>query len=196
MTAPSDDAEITALLARWRQGDRAAEAELLRSVYPVLQEIARARLRRTPQELTLGTTDLVHETYARLARADALDYQARGHFFAVAARSIRYFVIDHLRSRGSERHGGHTPFIALDQIAEEEPAIDSIDLDVDWLAVHAALDALEKVDAECAWIVELKFFGGLTTDEIAEVCGVSRATVVRSWRFARAWLADRLQAFR
>ena len=192
MSSPPPSPEITALLGRWRQGDRAAEGELMRTVYPVLRDIARARLRNSSDELTLCATELAHEVYARLARAEHVQYNDRGHFYAVAARAIRNFLIDHLRARGSEKRGGDLPFVPL-ELAEEVEDSDRIDLRIDWLGVHEALNRLEVVDADCARIVELKFFSGLSTEEIAAACDVSRATVVRSWRFAKAWLADQLR---
>jgi len=185
--------EITALLASWREGDPAAESALLNKVYPALRDIARSRLRG--MTLTLSATDLAHEAYTRLCRNAAIDFRDRGHFFAVAARATRHFVIDHLRSRSSEKRGNGLPFVALDAI-EDDIASTEIDLSVDWIAVHDALTVLESIDNEGARIVELKFFSGLTTDEIAEAVGVSRATVVRSWRFSKAWLADRLRSVR
>ena len=190
MTTDSDN-DITALLVRWRNGDRAAESALLQRVYPALRDIARSRLRG--MNLTLSTTDLAHEAYTRLSRNTVIDYRDRGHFFAVAARATRHFVIDHLRSRMSEKRGGGLPFVALDDV-EDDVVQEGIDLGVDWIAVHDALNVLEDIDGESARIVELKFFSGLTTEEIADAVGISRATVVRSWRFAKAWLADRLRA--
>ncbi|MCQ4164081.1 ECF-type sigma factor [Tahibacter harae] len=191
----STDADITALLERWRNGEKPAEDALLRAVYPVLRDIARARLLRTPGDFTLSATELANETYARLAGKKNIEYRDRTHFFAMAARAIRYYVIDHVRARGSEKRGGQLPFVPLHELGADEPGgSDGIDLRVDWLAVHAALDALERIDHGCAQIVELKFFSGLTLDEIAEATGISRASVVRNWRFAKAWLADQLQA--
>ncbi|WP_313917158.1 ECF-type sigma factor [Tahibacter sp.] len=182
---------ITALLARWREGDRAAEPELLRTIYPALRDIARARLRGA--DLTLSATELAHETYLRLSRNEAIEFQDRGHFFAVAARATRHFVIDYLRARNSDKRGGGLPFATLDEIADDI-VDDCIDLSVDWLAVDEAMTVLEEVDAASAQVVELKFFSGMTTDEIATAMDVSRATVVRDWRFAKAWLADRLES--
>ena len=190
-TDPATD--ITALLSRWREGDREAESALLLQVYPALRDIARSRLRGL--SVTLSTTDLAHETYARLSRGTVVDYRDRGHFFAVAARATRHFVIDHLRGRASDKRGGGLPFVALDEI-EDDIVQEGIDLGIDWIAVHDALTVLERIDSESARVVELKFFSGLTTDEIAEAVGISRATVVRNWRFAKAWLADRLQSSR
>jgi RNA polymerase sigma factor (TIGR02999 family) len=183
--------DITALLARWREGDRDAESELLRAVYPALRDIARARL--SGAHLTLSATELAHETYLRLSRNESIEFNDRGHFFAIAARATRHFVVDYLRSRDSDKRGGGLPFAALDEIADHV-VDDRIDLSVDWLAVHEAIDVLEQVDPDGARVVELKFFSGMTTDEIADAMGSSRATVVRDWRFAKAWLAARMGA--
>ncbi len=185
--------DITALLARWRDGDHTAEPELLRTIYPALRDIARARLHGT--DLTLSATELAHETYLRLSRNDAIEFNDRGHFFAIAARATRHFVIDYLRSRDSDKRGGGLPFVTLDDIADEV-ADDRIDLSVDWLAVDEAMTLLEQLDPSSAQVVELKFFSGMTTDEIAEAMDVSRATVVREWRFAKGWLAQRLGIMR
>lgn len=191
----STDADITILLERWRNGEKPAADALLQAVYPVLRDIARSRLLRTPGDFTLSATELANETYARLAGKKSIEYRDRTHFFAMAARAIRYYVIDHVRARNSEKRGGQLPFVPLHELGADEPgSSDGIDLRVDWLAVHAALDALERIDQGCAQIVELKFFSGLTLDEIAEATGISRASVVRNWRFAKAWLADQLQA--
>jgi RNA polymerase sigma factor (TIGR02999 family) len=187
----SGELDITALLARWREGDREAENALMTAVYPLLRELAQMRLRRSGGDPTLSATELVNEAYARLARGDGVDYQNRAHFFAVAARAIRNFVIDYLRARGSEKRGGGLPFVELDR-ADGHQAEELIDLRTDWIAVHEALNRLEEIDRDCARMVELKFFSGLTTEEIALASGVSRATVVRNWRFAKAWLLDQL----
>lgn len=182
--------EITGLLARWRGGDRTSESALLEQVYPILRDIARAQIRRNGGVLTLQGTELANEAYTRLHEIKAVDWQDRDHFFAVAATIIRRVLIDYLRERGAEKRGGGLPFVALDELAEgDTPAIDE---SVDWLAVDQALTDLQAVDAECARVVELKFFSGLTTEKIAEVCGSSVATVGRQWRFARAWLGRRL----
>ncbi len=190
--AMDDRPDITALLTRWRAGSHEAESALMLAVYPALRDIARARLRKTPGDFTLRATELVNEAYSRLAGA-TVDWQNRSHFFAVAARAIRNILVDHQREQGAEKRGGDLPFVPLDLVTEEE-AEGHVDLRVDWLAVHDALSELESVDAQSARIVELKFFSGLSVDEIAEAVAVSRATVVRDWRFARAWLAERLGA--
>lgn len=193
MPPSAENTDITALLLEWRNGNSQAHEALMRVVYPVLRDIAQARLRRAPGEPTLRATELANEVYTKLARADSIGYQSRAHFFAVAARAIRNFVVDYLRARDAEKRGGDVPFVALEDAVDDVSADNAIDLRVDWLAVHGALSDLEAIDAACAQVVELKFFSGLTTDEIAQTLSISRATVVRQWRFARAWLADRLQ---
>jgi RNA polymerase sigma factor (TIGR02999 family) len=187
-----NDKDITGLLLRWRKGDRIAEDALMQAVYPIMRDLARARLRRAPHDFTLRATELANEAYARISGVN-VDWKDRAHFFAVAARAIRNVVVDHMRSQGAEKRGGDLPFVPL-ELAAEIAGDDEVDVRVDWLSVHEALSALELLDAGIARIVELKFFSGLTTDEIAESVQVSRATVVRDWRFARAWLADRLGA--
>ena len=187
----STDSNITALLDAWRHGDGAARNQLMGQIYPLMREMARARIQRSPRDLTLDATDLANEAYTGLVGIAGHNWQNRAHFFAVSARAIRNIVIDHLRARSSEKRGGHLPFISVEELdADAQPG--AIDLEVDWLAVHAVLDELEGFDKPSAEVVELKFFSGLTTDEIAEAIGSSRATVVRQWRFARAWMCEKL----
>ena len=186
--------DITELLGRWRAGDREAESELMGFVYPVMRDLARARLRQMRSDFTLRATELANEAYARLAQ-NTVDWRDRSHFFAVAARAIRNIVVDYVRAQDADKRGGDLPFVPL-ELAAEVAGEDTIDLRVDWLSVHTALNELEALDAGISRVVELKFFSGLNTDEIAEANGISRATVVRDWRFARAWLADRLGTMR
>jgi RNA polymerase sigma factor (TIGR02999 family) len=181
---------ITALLQRWRTGDRAAETELLESIYPVLRALAQAQVNRNGGALTLQATELAHEAYAKLHLQKAVDWRSRDHFFAIAATVIRRVVVDYLRRRGRDKRGGGLPFVRLDELGDSQAP--TIDESVDWLALDQALTELESVDRDCARVVELKFFSGLTTESIAEVCSSSVATVGRQWRFARAWLGRRL----
>ncbi|HET7845399.1 MAG TPA: ECF-type sigma factor [Xanthomonadales bacterium] len=183
-------APITALLQRWRTGDRAAENALLEAVYPLLRDLARAQIRRNGGSLTLQATELAHEAYGRLEQQKSVDWQNRDHFFAIAATLIRRIVVDYQRMRGSEKRGGRLPFVRLGDVDENQ--MPHIDDSVDWIGLDQALAALQEEDADCARVVELKFFSGLTTERIAELCGSSVATVGRQWRFARAWLANRL----
>lgn len=189
MGNPEDD--ITALLARWRNDDRIAESELIRRIYPTLRDIARNRLHGA--NLTLSATELAHETYLRLSHGNAIEFRDRNHFFSAAAQATRHFVIDHLRARGRDKRGGGLPLVPLDQVNDEIGGGGTIDLDVDWLSLNDALEMLEQSDPVSARVVELKFFSTLTTDEMASILGISRASVVRYWRFAKAWLVGRLR---
>ena len=186
------DTPITELLVRWREGAPDAEAALMNAVYPLLRELARSRLKRgSLQAITLDPTELVNEAYGRLQIARETDWKDRVHFFAISAKIIRGLAVDYVRSRLADKRGGDTVFVSFD-LAEQQ-AGDS-DASIDVLAIDRALAELEREDAVCARIVELKYFSGLTTAEIAEACDISGATVVRHWRFARAWLADKLGA--
>jgi RNA polymerase sigma factor (TIGR02999 family) len=158
----------------------------------MLRDLARSQVRRNSGVLTLQATELANEAYAKLYQQHAVDWQNREHFFAIAATVIRRVVIDYLRQRGSEKRGGGLPFVTLDALREDQTPL--IDDSVDWIAVDQALTDLAAIDADCAKLVELKFFSGLSTEKIAEVQGSSVATVGRQWRFARAWLGQRLAA--
>jgi len=188
----SDDGAITDLLTRWKQGDRSVETELVELVYPLLRQVAAAQVRRNSGVLTLQATELANEAYSKLVKLHGLDWQSRDHFFAVAATVIRRVVIDYLRQRGSAKRGGRLPLLAIDDVREDQLIV--FDESVDWIGLDEAMNELATVDGPCAKVVELKFFSGLTNAKIADVCGTSVPTVVRQWRFARAWLGKRMGA--
>lgn len=190
MSAPNP--AITGLLSRWKTGDRSAEHELIAVVYPVLREIAAVQLRRDSGALTMQATELANEAYAKLVGLYALDWQDRDHFYAIAATIIRRVIVDYLRQRGRDKRGGGLPMLAIDQLSEAQTP--TVEEEVDWLAIDEALTELAVIDRDCARVVELKFFSGLTTEQIAEVSSTSVATVGRQWRFARAWLANYLRS--
>lgn len=185
--------DITNLLVRWRDGDRVAESELITALYPVMKDIARSRLARSSAQVTLRATDLVHEAYERLSQGKNNQWNDRVHFLAVAANAIRNVVIDYLRSKEATKRGGELQVLSLNElVGDSDHPLGELDMSLDWLGVDRALQELEKMSPETGRLVELKFYSGLSTDEIADVMKISRATVVREWRFARAWLADRL----
>ncbi len=186
----SEPREITQLLAQWKTGDRSVENALVESVYPVLRQLARSQLRGQNAGFTLQATELANEAYVKLLQQHQVDWQNRSHFYAIAATVIRRVVIDHVRSRDSAKRGGGLPFVSLDSITDDVAMV--IDDSVDWLGVDAVLTELAAHDSDLARVVELKFFGGLNTEQMAQVMGTSTATVGRQWRYARAWLADRL----
>ncbi|MBL8296975.1 MAG: sigma-70 family RNA polymerase sigma factor [Rhodanobacteraceae bacterium] len=181
---------ITQLLERWRCGEAGAADALMNVVYPLLRELAQQRLRRFAPGATLQPTELANEAYLRLLRARATDWSSRAHFFAISAKVVRNLAVDYARGRASAKRGGDLVMLPLDEM-DDVPAVAA---DIDVLGIDLALVDLEREDAVLGQIVELKYFSGLDTDEIAEVCGISRASVVRRWRYARAWLADRLKS--
>lgn len=179
---------ITQLLARWGSGDQEAAERVLALVYPELRRIAARQLRRERDAHTLQATAIVNEAYMRLVGQPGLEWPSRSHFFAFSAHLIRRILVDYARRRNRAKRGGLTEQITLVEVADL-PLEKSPDL----VALDEALSSLEKVDPRKATVVELKFFAGLTLDEIADQLRISRETVSREWRRARAWLYKELQ---
>jgi RNA polymerase sigma factor (TIGR02999 family) len=179
--------EVTGLLTRWSQGDGAALAELTPLVYEELRRLAHRFMEGQRTDHTLQTTALVNEAYLRLADQTNPHWQNRAHFFAVAARAMRQIVVDYARSQQARKRGGGALKIELDEaaIVSPEQSKEIVDL-------HEALERLAALDSRKAQVVELKYFGGLNYDEMAEVLKISRVTVRRDWEFARAWLHTEL----
>jgi RNA polymerase sigma factor (TIGR02999 family) len=184
-TAPG---EITRLLIAWEDGDERALLELVPLVYDELRRRASVRLRHESSDSTLQATALVHEVYLRLVDQSRVGWRGRAHFFSIATLMMRRIVIDHARRRRYAKRGGGTVRVSLDQ-APEGAVIPAPDV----LVLDQALHELTAVDPELARLVELRFFGGLTSREIGEVLGISIPTVTRRWRLARAWLYRYLQ---
>jgi RNA polymerase sigma factor (TIGR02999 family) len=171
------------LLGRWRAGDREALDSLMPLVYQELRRIAQHYLSNERPDHTLQSTALVHEAYVRLTQQDLPQWQNRAHFFAVAAQLMRQILVDYARSHRASKRGGNVYKLALDQ-AEEQPQA----FDVDIVALDDALKSLAEMDGQQSRVVELKFFGGLSIEDTAEVLGISASTVKRDWITARAWL--------
>jgi RNA polymerase sigma factor (TIGR02999 family) len=181
--ALASSADITGLLRAWANGDTAALERLTPFVYDELLRIARRCMRRqTPQ--TLQSTALVHEAYMRLVKVEGLRWQDRAHFFAVAAQMMRRILVDAARARRAAKRQGNAQRITFD----EGLAI-SVKQDGDLVAIDDALSALAQLDPRKARVVELRFFGGLTVEETAEVLQISPDSVKRDWRLAKPWLA-------
>lgn len=174
---------VTALLGQWRSGDAQALERLLPLVYRELHRVAGRYLRRERSDHTLQSTALVHEAYLRLAGPEAPEWRNRAHFFGVAANLMRQILVEHARARHAAKRGGHAVKVSLED-APDLPV--AIDLDV--LALDDAMQRLALMDPQQAEIVELRFFGGLSVEESAEVLGISPATIKRDWSSARAWL--------
>jgi RNA polymerase sigma factor (TIGR02999 family) len=176
-------ANITDLLARWRDGDKEALDELVPQVYSELHRLANHYLRQERADHTLQPTALVHEAYLRLVDDWEIDWQNRAHFFGIAAVRMRHILVEHARSRKAAKRGGGDYKVSLteaDRRAERR--------DVKLLALDDALRKLEVLDPQKVRVVELRYFGGMTIEETAEVLKVSPATVKREWSMARAWL--------
>lgn len=178
---------ITALLRRWREGDEGAADKLMPLVYAQLRAIARRQLAGDRVGHTLMPTDLVHEAFLKLTDGTPPDSNDRAHFFAIAARAMRQVLVDHERHRRADKRDGGER-ITLSSIDPPDPS-----QNVDLLALDQALHALEKVDERKARVIELRAFGGLDFDEIATVLSISRATLARDFRTARAWLYRALE---
>lgn len=190
-TLPADPttAEINDWLQRWQAGDREAEERLIAALYPALKAIAQRSIRPMSHQLSLRATDLAHEAYLRLAGQRA-DWQGRAHFLGIASRVTRRVLIDLVRERQTEKRGGGLQIVSLEIDADGDVPAESSQ--VDWLQLEQALQQLEGRDPIAGRVVELRYFGGLNNDEVAELLAVSVATVVRHWKFARAWLHRRL----
>lgn len=180
---------ITQLLIDWGKGDQAALERLMPLVYSELRRLASNYLRRERAEHTLQPTALVNEAYLKLVDQRNAKWQNRAHFFGISAQLMRRILVDHARQRQAAKRGGseqqRLSITSIEALAKQPT--------VDLLALNEALDELAKMDPQQSKIVELKFFGGLSIEETAEVIGVSHATVERDWKMARAWLRRQLE---
>lgn len=188
---PSDGAPkaVTQILQSLQVGGRSASEELLPLVYHDLRKLAAARMARMAPGQTLQATALVHEAYVRLVGTTDPGWQGRAHFFGAAARAMRNVLADHLQRKGSIKRGGHVKRVggeAIDLLADDGPG-------ADMLAVEEVLLLFERDYPRKAEIVTLRFFGGLSDEEIAEVLSLSTRTIERDWQFAKAWLNSRLK---
>lgn len=188
----ADPGKVTALLKAWGEGSPDAQSELIPLVYNELHRLARYYRGRSPGSGTIQTTVLVHEAYLRLVKIDDIDWKDRGHFFAVAAQVMRRILVDAARASGAVKRGGHDQRVA-DLSLDDLPAPES-ERASELIAVDDALKRLAELDARRASVVELRVFGGLTHQEIAETLRVSEQTVMRDWRLAKAWMLRELHA--
>lgn len=180
--------DISRLLRKWSDGDRAALEELLPLVYDELHQQAERYLRRERVGHTLQTTALIHEAYLRLIDQRDVRWQSRTHFFAIAAQMMRRVLIDYARAKHREKRGGDDVRLSLDKAYLVAANEDSVDL----IALDQALRRLAELDEQQARVVELRYFGGLSLEETAEVLHISRATTARDWEVAKAWLRREL----
>jgi len=188
MPVPSARDAVTRLLVDWGHGNEHAREELVPVVYDQLRRIAHAYMRRERVDHTLQPTALVHEAYLRLVDQREMDWRNRAHFVSLAAVMMRRILVNHARDRAAAKRGGDARRVSVSLAADALPGGGGVDL----IALHDALDRLSALDARKGQIVELKFFGGLTIDEIAAALDCSPATLERDWNFSRAWLYDAL----
>lgn len=175
--------QITALLTQWSQGDEHALDELTPLIYKDLRRLASYLLRGERPQHTLQPTALVNEAYLRLASDNKIPWQNRNHFFAVAARVMRHILVDYARFHQRAKRGGGVTLLPIDEVFVFAPEASS-----DLLALNDALDRLGQLDPRKARVVELRFFGGLTVEETADVLQLSPNTILRDWNMAKAWL--------
>jgi RNA polymerase sigma-70 factor, ECF subfamily len=187
-TANVSTHQITELLHAWREGDDQALSALTPLVHAELRKLALSYMRRERRNHSLQATGLVNECFLRLAEARGIEWQDRGHFFALAARSMRRILVDLARQWSAARRGGGAVHVALEHCGDALPTADSPDL----VSLDDALDALAAIDERKSRVVELRFFGGLSNDEIARVLDVSTKTVIREWQMAKVWLLREL----
>jgi RNA polymerase sigma factor (TIGR02999 family) len=180
--------DVTQLLIDWSRGDRAALDQLTPILYDELRRLASAHLRRNADAETIQPTSLVHEAYLKLAGQESLEFQNRAQFFGLAAQVMRTILVDHARSKNAAKRGGGNAAITLkdDLVAAPENTTDI-------LMLHDALEALAVQDDRKARIIEMRYFGGMTAQEIADALGISVATIGREIRVAHAWLMRHMQ---
>ena len=179
---PTREPDVTTLLRDWCHGNQQVKEELFELVYDSLRKLARAHLRRERADHTLQPTALVNEAYMRLVDQTRIEWQNRAQFLGIASQMMRRILVDHARAKNAERRGGGVPNVTFTD------ALGKIESDDQLLRLHDALDVLAKVDPAAAKVIELRYFGGLTIEETAEVTGTSASTVKREWLAARTWL--------
>ena len=176
---------LTLLLRQWTAGDEAAGEKMLSALYRELRAQASRALRSERANHTLQPTALVNEAYMRLLEVNRVEWQDRGHFLRAAAKTMRRILVDHARQRNRVKRGDGRPVLPL----EEGEAV-AVVVDENLEALDEALERLAELDAQKAELVELRYFGGFSIEETAELLGVSRATVIRQWRLTKVWLKD------
>lgn len=179
---------VTRLLKAWSGGDETARDELMPRVYLELRRMAAVYMRREASGNTLQTTGLVHEVFLRLVKVDRVTWQDRAHFFAVSATMMRRILVDRAHAKGTVKRGARALRLSLDEAPEVASDCGGREI----VAIDEALTALAQVDPRKAKVVELRFFGGLSVEESAEVLKISPQTVMRDWKTARAWLMAEL----
>jgi RNA polymerase sigma factor (TIGR02999 family) len=177
-----EEHDVTALLHDWCSGDERVKEQLFELVYDTLRKLARSHLRRERADHTLQPTALVHEAYVRLIDQTRIEWRNRSQFLGIASQMMRRILVDHARAKHAERRGGGVANVPFDD------AFGQVEIDDDVVRIHEALEDLEKINPQGARVVELRYFGGLSIEETADVMNTSASTVKREWAVARTWL--------
>jgi len=186
----AEDEDVTRLLSALTRGDEDAAGKLIPAVYDELRRLAGSYMRRERTDHTLQATALVHEAFLKLVEQRSVNWQSRAHFFGIAAQLMRRILVDHARGHSRDKRGGNQVHVSIDEaFVYAEHHADEV------LAVDESLNKLAKIDPRQARVVELRFFGGLSVEEAAEVLGVSPKTVKRDWSVAKAWLTADLKQY-
>jgi RNA polymerase sigma factor (TIGR02999 family) len=183
--------QITLLLIDWSKGDEFALEQLMPLVYSELRQMARRYMKKQPSGHTFQTTELIHETYLKLAGQNEQNWENRSHFFGVAAKAMRHILVDYAKAKHRDKRGGWQ-----ERVTFTEGAAVSLTRSEEILALDDALNQLAAMDERKVRVVEMKFFGGLTVDEISEILKISPETVKRDWSFAKTWLLRELSGNR
>ncbi len=201
-----DSREMTTLLARHNAGDRSAAAHLMPLIYEELRRVAHNQIRRERVDHTLQGTALVNEAFIRLNELTAVPWHDRAHFFRLASQVMRHILVDHARAKLAQKRGGDLAFASLDQTAinyheqcvqhlflSEQTLVNAAQVEIDFIALDAALEKLRALSTRQAQVIDLRFFGGLSLDKTAEILGTSIATVKRDWTMARLFLKREIE---
>ncbi len=186
-----DHGRVTELLRAVRSGQREHEAELFSLIYQQMRRMAQKHMHGERAGHTLQATALVHEVYLRIFGRENVDWRSRSHFLSIASREFRRALVEHARAVKANKRGGDSPKVSIESLNQDQPGVAPVDVDV--IHLHDLLEELQKMDPEAGRVVELRFFSGLTDQEIADETGFSFAKVRRDWTFARSWLAARLE---
>lgn len=184
--------QLTVLLNQWIQGDKSIEDDLIRRVYPLLRDVAHKQLNKN-RDTSLNTTMIVNELYMKLNNQKRVHFNDKNHFLALSAHLIRQVIVDNIRSQKAQKRGALYQQVTFNDTINAQGAIKNLQMNVDWLTLDKLLDELQKVDPVSVKLIELRFFAGLSLKEVAEVQGISVATISRNWQFAKSWLLNRLQ---
>ena len=190
MTQNNIDTNLTILLNRWTSGDKSIENELIQYIYPLIHLAAKKQLNINSDHNTLEATEVVHEAFINLQNQNKIIWKNRNQFLAISTQIIRRIIIDDYRAKNSQKRGGGEQNLTIDRLSSI--IVGEIDISFDLLEFDNLLTSLQSIDEEAAKVVELRFYGGLTKEETAQVCGISISNVSRNWSFARSWLLNQL----